>query len=59
LIAVWVGYPHRSPDSIAREEIMPLLEMAIEMRKRVTDQLEKILPAEFTHVEYGFELKSR
>jgi predicted ATP-dependent Lon-type protease len=38
---------------------MPLLEMAIEMRKRVTDQLEKILPAEFTHVEYGFELKSR
>jgi ATP-dependent Lon protease len=52
-------YPHRTPGTIAREEIIPLLEMAVEMRKRVTDQLAKILPAEFTRVEYGFELKVR
>jgi ATP-dependent Lon protease len=52
-------YPHRSPDTVVRQEIVPLLDMAVEMRKRVTDQLAKILPAEFTGVEYEFELKAR
>ena len=32
-------YPHRSPDTITRDELVPLLEIGIEMRKRVTDQL--------------------
>ena len=52
-------HPHRSPDTIARDEITPLLEIAIEMRKRVTDQLAKILPAEFEHVEYTCSVKER
>jgi ATP-dependent Lon protease len=52
-------HPHRTPDSIARDEIAPLLEIAIEMRKRVTDQLAKILPAEFDHVEYTCNVKDR
>lgn len=52
-------HPHRSPDNVARDELVPLLEMAVEMRKRVTDQLAKILPAEFAGVEYGFKVKER
>jgi len=52
-------HPHRSPDTITREELVPLLETAIEMRKRVTDQLEIILRSEFTGVEYGFKVKER
>ena len=52
-------YPHRTPDTIARQEMIPMLEMAVEMRKRVTDQLAKILPAEFTGIQYGFEMKVR
>lgn len=52
-------YPHRSPDTLTREELSPLLELAVEMRKRVTDQLAKILPTEFTGVEYAFTVKSR
>lgn len=52
-------HPHRSPDTITREELVPLLEIAIEMRKRVTDQLAKILPSEFTGVEYGFTVRER
>ena len=52
-------YPHRSPDTLTRAELSPLLELAVEMRKRVTDQLAKILPAEFTGVEYSFTVKSR
>jgi len=49
-------HPHRSPDTLAGEEIHPLMEMAVEMRQRVTDQLAKILPTEFSNVQYGFRL---
>jgi ATP-dependent Lon protease len=52
-------HPHRSPDSLTDEELVPLLRMAVEMRKRVTDQLAKILPAEFSGVEYDYALKPR
>jgi predicted ATP-dependent Lon-type protease len=53
-------HPHRSPETLKREEIAPLVELAVEMRKRVTDQLAKMLPAEFSAVDYecGF-LKSQ
>jgi ATP-dependent Lon protease len=49
-------YPHRAADNLEREEIAPLVELAVEMRKRVTDQLGKMLPTEFAHTDYGFRL---
>jgi ATP-dependent Lon protease len=49
-------YPHRAADDLKKEEIAPLVEMAIEMRQRVTNQLAKMLPAEFASVQYGFKL---
>lgn len=52
-------HPHRSPETVEREAIAALVETAVEMRKRVTDQLAKILPAEFTNVEYGYKVKER
>jgi len=52
-------HSHRSPDTITREELMPLLDVAVEMRKRVIDQLAKILPAEFTGGEFGYRVKER
>jgi len=52
-------YPHRSPDSVTAEEITPLLEVGVEMRRRVTDQLAKIRPAEFTGVEYACSVRQR
>lgn len=52
-------HPHRSPDTVRREEIASLVETAVEMRKRVTDQLAKILPVEFSGVEYGYKMKER
>jgi ATP-dependent Lon protease len=52
-------HPHRGPDTLMDEELVPLLKMAVEMRKRVTDQLAKILPAEFSGVEYEYALKRR
>jgi predicted ATP-dependent Lon-type protease len=38
-------------------EIVPLMKIAVEMRKRVTDQLAFILPMEFSNVEYDFQLR--
>jgi ATP-dependent Lon protease len=49
-------HPHRSPETLTREEIAPLVEVAVEMRKRVTDQLAKMLPAEFGSVDYRYTL---
>lgn len=49
-------HPHRSPDTLTAEEILPLTEIAVEMRQRVTDQLAKILPTEFSNVKYEFKL---
>jgi ATP-dependent Lon protease len=52
-------FPHRTPDTVHAGEIVPLLEIAVEMRRRVTDQLAVILPMEFGNVEYSFQLKRR
>jgi ATP-dependent Lon protease len=49
-------HPHRSPETLMREEIGPLVEVAVEMRKRVTDQLAKMLLAEFGAVDYSYTL---
>src|SRR5208337_4232240 len=52
-------HPDRAPDSVTREELAPLLEIAVEMRKRVTDQLAKILPTEFGGVKYVYSVTGR
>jgi ATP-dependent Lon protease len=49
-------YPHRSPETLTREEIAPLVDIAVEMRQRVTDQLARMLPAEFGSVDYRYTL---
>ena len=51
-------FPHRTSDTLQTNEIAPLMEVAVEMRRRVTDQLAVILPMEFANVEYGFQLKA-
>jgi ATP-dependent Lon protease len=50
-------HPHRTPDDLREQEIAPVVEIAVEMRKRVTDQLGKLLPTEFSHVVYSYELR--
>jgi ATP-dependent Lon protease len=49
-------HPHRSVEDITLEEIAPIIELAVEMRKRTTDQLAVVLPAEFSNVSYGYHL---
>lgn len=52
-------HPHHSPESLPISELLPLIQMAVEMRKRVTDQLARILPAEFSSVDYEYRVKPR
>jgi ATP-dependent Lon protease len=49
-------YPHKTPETLTHEEIEPLVGVALEMRKRVTDQLAIMLPAEFGSADYRFSI---
>ncbi len=49
-------YPHRTPDTLERNELKFCLDIAIEMRKRVIDQLRIIAPKEFGKIELQYEL---
>jgi ATP-dependent Lon protease len=49
-------HPHRSPENLEPQEVGPLAKLAVEARKRVTDQLAVMLPAEFRAVEYRYSL---
>ena len=52
-------YPHRrAPESVTSTELNSVLDLAVEMRKRVTDQLAVILPTEFAQVVYSFQLRA-
>ena len=52
-------YPHRTPEDIAPEELQFCLELAVEMRHRVTEQLRVIAPKEFTHAAFTFHVNGR
>lgn len=52
-------HPHRTPDDLTELEISPIIEFAVEMRKRVTDQLAVVLPTEFSSIEYSYQLRRR
>ncbi len=49
-------HPHRSVEDITLEEIAPIIELAVEMRKRTTDQLAVVLPAEFAKIEFAYRV---
>jgi len=50
-------HPHRTVEELAENEIAPVVELAVEMRKRTTDQLAVVLPAEFSNVQYSYQLQ--
>jgi len=52
-------HPHLSPDELLPRVAEDLLEIAVEMRKRVIDQLAKLQPSEFAGVTYGYRLQGR
>jgi ATP-dependent Lon protease len=49
-------YPHRTPEDIQPDELIFCVELAVEMRRRVTDQLRMIAPKEFVRSAFEFRL---
>jgi predicted ATP-dependent Lon-type protease len=52
-------YPHRTPDEIVPDELEFCLDLAVEMRRRITDQLRLIAPKEFPHAAFTFHVNGR
>ena len=52
-------HPHRAHDVLTEGEITPLVESAVEMKRRTTDQLANLAPAEFSEVDYSYKLRRR
>jgi ATP-dependent Lon protease len=52
-------YPHRNPEDIEPDELLFCVELALEMRRRVAEQLHVIAPKEFTHTAFNFRLNER
>ena len=52
-------HPNATPESLRLEEVQPIVEAAVEMRKRVTDQLAVMLPGEFEGIRYDYTLTGR
>lgn len=52
-------YPHRVPEDIESDELRFCVDLAVEMRRRVTAQLRIIAPREFTPTAFAFRLNGR
>jgi ATP-dependent Lon protease len=52
-------YPHRTPEDIEPDELIFCVDLAVEMRRRVTDQLRVIAPKEFAHTAFKLRLNGR
>jgi ATP-dependent Lon protease len=52
-------YPHRTPEDIESDELRFCVDLAVEMRRRVADQLRVIAPREFTQPAFKFHLNGR
>ena len=52
-------YPHRTPHDVEPDELRFCLDLAVEMRQRVVEQLQAIAPKEFQKVRRGFESAER
>ena len=51
-------YPQHAAGEVPAVLLKEILEFAVEMRKRVVDQLAVIKPAEFRDISFEFELAS-
>ena len=52
-------YPHRTAEDLEADELIFCVDLAVEMRRRVTDQLRVIAPREFTLPAFKFHLNGR
>lgn len=52
-------YPHRTPDDVEPDELQFCIDLALEMKQRVIDQLKRIAPKEFQKVVLKCEIMQK
>lgn len=52
-------FPHRTPQTVLPEELKIVLDVAVDLRQRVVDQLAVISPGEFKDIKLGYEIKEK
>jgi len=52
-------FPHRTAETIESTELQTVLDVAVDLRQRVLDQLAVILPSEFGGIKLSYEIKSK
>lgn len=50
-------YPHRTVETVQKNELKQILDISIDLRQRVVDQLAVILPSEFSGIKLGYGFK--
>jgi ATP-dependent Lon protease len=50
-------FPHRTPETVTNQELTTVLDVAVDLRGRVVDQLAIIAPAEFKGVDLSYKIK--
>ena len=50
-------YPHKTAKTVTADELKIVLDVAVDLRSRVIDQLAVILPSEFSGVSLSYEIK--
>jgi len=51
-------FPHRTSDTIKSEELVKVMDIAIDLRQRVVDQLAIISPKEFSGVKLSYNIRN-
>ena len=49
-------FPHRTAETIESNELKTVLDVAVDLRRRVVDQLAVILPSEFKGVQLEYKI---
>lgn len=52
-------FPHKTSETITTDELQIVLDIALDLRKRVIDQLAVILPSEFKGVKLSYRIKEK
>lgn len=50
-------FPHRKSETVTPDELRVVLDVAVDLRQRVVEQLAVILPSEFSGVKLSYEIK--
>ena len=52
-------FPHRTPETVEPDELKTVLDIAVDLRQRVVEQLAIIAPNEFGGIKLSYKIKEK